>query len=164
MNRSVDMLLLGGGALTAGALALVAPLEVAVATLALLVLLRVGKRLPAVAAVVVVGLLGAGALRAERAVAAHEARRAAADAALGLPRRCTARAVVESSPVRARDVLRWDARLERLVCDGEAVDWLGRATLYGGPEDLARGDEADVVATLGAPQRLWNAAGGDPRP
>ena len=36
--------------------------------------------------------------------------------------------------------------------------------LYGGPDDLARGDEAAVVATLGAPQRLWNAAGGDPRP
>ena len=42
--------------------------------------------------------------------------------------------------------------------------WSGVATLYGGPADLARGDEADVVATLGAPQRLWDASSGDPRP
>ena len=34
-------------------------------------------------------------------------------------------------------------------CDGDPVDWSGDATLYGGPDDLARGDEADVVATLG---------------
>ena len=164
MNHSVDMALLAGGALAAGALLLVAPYEVSLAAVSLLALLRVVGRLRAVAVVVVVAMMGGGALRAGCAVSRHEAARAEADAVMGLPRRCTARARVESSPVRARDVLRWDAQLDGLVCDGEAVGWRGRATLYGGPDDLARGDEADVVATLGAPQRLWNAAGGDPRP
>jgi len=60
--------------------------------------------------------------------------------------------------------LRWDAELENLECDGETISWSGVATLYGGPPELARGDEAAVVATLGAPQRLWNLATGDPRP
>jgi hypothetical protein len=72
--------------------------------------------------------------------------------------------VVASSPVLARDVLRWDAQLDHVDCEGTATPWSGIATLYGGPDDLARGDELEVVATLGAPQRLWNASGGDPRP
>jgi competence protein ComEC len=50
------------------------------------------------------------------------------------------------------------------VCDGIALPWTGQVTLYGGPDDLARGDEVDVVTTLGEPQRFWNPAQGDPRP
>src|SRR5208337_5305576 len=69
-----------------------------------------------------------------------------------------------SSPVRAREVLRWDAALSGVVCEEQPVAWHGEATLYGGPDDLARGDELEVVATLGEPQRLWNEATGDPRP
>jgi competence protein ComEC len=164
MDHSVDTVLVAGAALAAGALLLVAPYEVALAAAALLVLLRAVRRLRGVAVVVALAAMGGGALRAGRAVSRHEAARIQAEAELGLPRRCTAYARVESSPVRVRDVLRWDAQLRDLVCDGEASDWRGRATLYGGPDDLARGDEAEVVATLGAPQRLWNAAGGDPRP
>ncbi len=164
VNQSVDIALLAGGALAAGALLLVAPYEVGVAAVALLALLRVVGRLRVGAIVVVVAMMAGGALRAGCAVSRHEAARVEADAIMGLPRRCTARARVASSPVRARDVLRWDAQLDDVVCDGDAVGWRGRATLYGGPDDLARGDEAEVVATLGAPQRLWNAATGDPRP
>ena len=46
--------------------------------------------------------------------------------------------------------------------DGRRVRGRGRrragaATLYGGPDDLARGDEVEVVAHARAPQRLWNA-------
>jgi competence protein ComEC len=139
---------------------------VAFSAVALLALGRVaaGRRTGARAALVVVLSLATGALRGGCAVARHEALRAEADAALGLPRRCVGHAQIDSSPIRVRDALRWDARLDGLVCEGEAVAWRGEATLYGGPDDLARGDEADVVATLGAPQRLWNAAGGDPRP
>ncbi|MGD0525461.1 MAG: hypothetical protein ABSE49_09975, partial [Polyangiaceae bacterium] len=123
IHRSVDTVLLAGGALAAGALLLVAPLETGVAAAALLVLLRVAGRLRPVAAVLAIAMMGGGALRAEWSVAAHEAERVDAEGALGLPKRCTARARVESSPVRARDVLRWDARLEQLVCDDEAVPW-----------------------------------------
>ena len=35
-----------------------------------------------------------------------------------------------------RGVLRWDASIEQLRSDQVVVDWSGRATLYGGPEDL----------------------------
>ncbi len=151
---------------------MVAPGQVGLA--AGLVLVLAWHRLTRVAALVAcLGLL-AGAVRAKGAVASHEARRAEADAAMGLPQRCTATARVVSSPVEARDTLRWDGWLARVRCDGEPVlvggaspppvAWSGLATLYGGPADLARGDEAEVVATLGAPQRLWNASGGDPRP
>jgi competence protein ComEC len=71
---------------------------------------------------------------------------------------------VVSSPVGTHGTLRWDASLRQVRCDDAPVSWEGLATLYGGPEDLARGDEGEVVATLGAPQRLWNPSGGDPRP
>jgi competence protein ComEC len=164
MPSPVDPMLAAGTALAAAALALVAPLETAVATLALLAVLAAAKRLRVGGVLAVVLAMGCGALRSWGAVGQHEAARAEADAALGLPKRCTGHARVESSPIRARDTLRWDAALDHLTCDDQPVAWHGLATLYGGPDDLARGDEADVVATLGAPQRLWNASGGDPRP
>jgi competence protein ComEC len=63
-----------------------------------------------------------------------------------------------------RGSLRWDGLLAGLVCDGAPVAWTGNATLYGGPGDLARGDEVEIVATLAPPQRLWNPSTGDPRP
>jgi len=164
MDRPVDIVLLAGAALTSGALLLVAPCEVGIATLALLALLRAVARLRVLAGVLVLAAMATGALRGWCAVGLYESRRVEADALLGLPKRCTAHARVDSSPVRARDVLRWDAQLDGLTCDEVPVAWQGRATLYGGPADLARGDETEVVATLGAPQRLWNAGGGDPRP
>jgi len=121
---------------------------------------RVGKGL------VVLGVVCAlvGLLRAMAAVSSHAAARAEADTAMGLPKLCSAHARVISSPVRAREVLRWDARLSGVSCDEQPLAWSGDATLYGGPDDLARGDELEIVATLGEPQRLWNEATGDPRP
>ena len=83
MNHSVDMALLAGGALTAGALFFVAPFELGVATVALLVLLRVVGRLRTAAVVVTAAMLGGGALRAGCAVARHEVARA--DRILTLP-------------------------------------------------------------------------------
>ncbi|HTQ48290.1 MAG TPA: ComEC/Rec2 family competence protein, partial [Polyangiaceae bacterium] len=160
--RCVDGVLVCGAALAAAGLVLVAPWEV-VATGALILAMLV-RRARSTAIVLAVVLLAAGALRARSAVKAHEGARAAADAALGLPKRCTARARVVSSPVVVRGTLRWDGAIEDAACDEAAATWSGVATLYGGPADLARGDEAIVVATLGAPQRLWDASGGDPRP
>jgi competence protein ComEC len=160
--RRVDGLLVCGAALAAASLVVVAPWEVAAA--AALTCGMLVRRARAWAIVLAVALLAAGALRARSAVRAHEALRAAADAAIGLPNRCTARARVVSSPVVVRGTLRWDAWIEDAACDEGLVTWSGVATLYGGPGDLARGDEAIVVATLGAPQRLWDASSGDPRP
>jgi len=160
--RCVDGVLVCGAALAAAGLLLVAPWEV-VATGALILAMLV-RRARAAAIVLAVVVLAAGALRARSAVKAYEGARAAADAAIGLPKRCTARARVVSSPVVVRGTLRWDAGLEDAACDEAPARWSGMATLYGGPGDLARGDEAIVVATLGAPQRLWDASSGDPRP
>jgi competence protein ComEC len=160
----VDGMLLGAGALAAGGLATVAPWEVAAAAAGLLVLLRAARRMPRWAPLVVGAALAVGALRAQLAVSRHERARAEADAVIPQPLRCTATARVVASPVRVRDVLRWEATLRGVTCEEAPVAWTGPATLYGGPDDLARGDEADVVATLAAPQRLWNASTGDPRP
>ena len=164
MERPIDAAILVGTAVVAGGLAVVAPAEVAAALVAVAGLAlgarRTSWRLVAVSVLAVV----VGGARAAHAVATYGVASGGADVALGLPKRCTARARVVSSPVRARDVLRWDGWLDDVSCDGDAVAWSGMATLYGGPADLARGDEAQVVATLGAPQRLWNAATGDPRP
>jgi competence protein ComEC len=87
-----------------------------------------------------------------------------ADVALPAPARCSAHARIVTSPVSVRGSLRYDADLDGLVCEGTPVNWSGRATLYGGPPDLARDDEVEAVAGLAPPQRLWNASGGDPRP
>jgi competence protein ComEC len=169
---SVDGVLVCGAALAAASLVVVAPWEVAATGAVVLAMLVRRARAWAVALAVV--LLAAGAARARSAVQAHEALRLAADAAIGLPKRCTARARVVSSPVVVRGTLRWDAWVQDAACDdgvesrgpspAARATWSGVATLYGGPADLARGDEAMVVATLGAPQRLWDASSGDPRP
>jgi competence protein ComEC len=160
----VDFVLLASSALVAGGIALVAPCEVALVAIGSLTLIaaRFGCWRASTAAVIFG--LAVGHIRASGAVSLHERNRAIADGLLGLPRRCSAHAHVDSSPVRVRDALRWNARLDAVTCEGDAIDWQGEATLYGGPDDLARGDETEVVATLGSPQRLWNASGGDPRP
>jgi competence protein ComEC len=164
MNDPVDPAVFLGAALVAGGLAFVAPGEVAVA-LAVMAVLALGARRVR-KGLVVVGVVCAlvGVLRAAMAVSTHGTARAEADAAMGLPKRCSAHARVISSPVRAREVLRWDAALSGVSCEEQPVTWRGDATLYGGPDDLARGDEVEIVATLGEPQRLWNEATGDPRP
>ena len=160
----VDPVLLAGAGIVAGGLAIVAPWEVSLAAAAVFLLARAGRcmGLGAAALVLVAALLGV--VRASVAVARYEEARTRSDEALGLPKRCIAHARVDSSPVRLRDTLRWDAHLDVTECDETPVDWHGEATLYGGPDELARGDEADIVATIGAPQRLWNPATGDPRP
>jgi competence protein ComEC len=168
MNSSranpVDPVLVVAAALVAGGLLLAAPREVILAGALILILALVTRRTSRRVAVAAAIAIGIGALRAQRAVAAYDAERARADAALASPVRCSAHARVDSSPVRVRGGLKWDATLDRLACADTPLTWQGRATLYGGPDDLARGDEAEVVATLAPPQRFWNASSGDPRP
>jgi len=160
----IDAALMAGAGLVAGGVALVSPAEVGVTALAACGLLAVARRLRAPVAALAFFACALGLLRARDAVARHEAARAVADAVIAEPSRCSSRARVLSSPVRVRGAPRWDAHLSEARCDGAGAAWTGDATLYGGPEDLARGDEVDVVATLAPPQRFWNPAGGDPRP
>jgi competence protein ComEC len=164
LRTHVDPAVLCGAALVAGGLLPIAPWEVLLATAAVLTLAVATRRIGRVLAVVSALGLVVGALRSVHAVARHEAERDRADAALASPMRCDAHARVTSSPVLARGGLRWDAELDRVTCLEAQRAWAGPATLYGGPDDLARGDEADIVATLAPPQRFWNVAGGDPRP
>jgi competence protein ComEC len=169
LNRCVDWVLVVGIGLVAGGVAVVAPWEVVlVAGVTMWLATRDGprgRRGSGWSVVVLAALaVGVGWFRAEWQIDRYEAHRAEALLALPAPVRCAFRAHVESSPVRVRDAMRWDASVEGLLCDGRAVEWLGTATLFGGPPDLARGDALDVVAQLGTPQRLWNEATGDPRP
>jgi competence protein ComEC len=161
----VDLTLVGATALVAAGLLPVALAETVTTAVLGLALLVVTGRGGASAVTVAVLTLAVGGARAARVVAAGEDRAAIADQALPGPARCSMRASVASSPVRARGALRWDARVDRLLCDAQPVGWSGGlATLYGGPEWLARGDELEVTATLSPPERFWNDADGDPRP
>jgi competence protein ComEC len=56
------------------------------------------------------------------------------------------------------------AELSRVECEGRPTLPSVRARIYGGPDDLARGDELDVVATLAPVQLFWNDDLADPRP
>jgi competence protein ComEC len=144
--------------------AFVAPWEVMVASAAILALVVRARRASRGIAIVVAMGIALGALRARLAVARYEPLRAGADLALGASTRCSAHGLVDSSPLRVRGSLRWNAKLDHVSCGEAPVRWEGEATLYGGPDDLARGDELDIVAALAPPQRLWNDATGDPRP
>jgi competence protein ComEC len=169
---NVDVVLFAGIALVAGGLLPVAPIETAVTALLGLALVEYAAHAHTSArgrwrwlrtALVVTMALAVGGARARAAIDRAGVDAVRADTALPQPLRCSMRARVESSPVRLRGALRWDAYVDRLTCDGARVDWSGLVTLYGGPETLARGDEADAIATLSAPERFWNDADGDPR-
>ncbi len=159
----VDRAVLAGVALVAGALAVVARWEVACAAALVVALEYRGIRAAMASAVVIVVAVSVGFARARAHIDRHEDARARADAIVPLPSRCSARAEVEASPVRIRGALRWDGELQA-SCEGAPAAWTGPATVYGGPEDIARGDVVEIVATLAPPQRLWNLATGDPRP
>ena len=151
----MDVVVWFGCALVAGGLAWAHPWPViAVAACAV-----AAARRRAVVLVVIAIALGVGFSRARGVIDAAEARRAATVGAVG---RCFAHGVVVSSPVSARGVVRWDAELVAVDCDGAAPPV--RACLYGGPSDLARGDEVEVVAQLGALDRWRDPELGDPRP
>jgi competence protein ComEC len=163
-DRRADPVLVIALALVAGALLFVAPWELLIAAAAIIALAhRTPYKTWLLSVFVACGIL-VGGVRAKCAVAQYEARRERADVALATSARCSAHARVSSSPVRARGTLRWDAELSKVACPEPQPAWNGRATLYGGPDILARGDELDVVVTLAAPERFWNGASGDPRP
>jgi len=166
-ERPIDGAVLGGTALVAGELFVVAPWETACAATALSAAAYLSRRMSWSAALLVGLAMSFGAVRARAAVHRHDAARALTDELAWQPGRCSAVGRVDSSPVSLRGGLRWDAVLTHLSCDdAPRASALGPAlaTLYGGPPDLARGDTVEVIATLATPQRLWNASSGDPRP
>jgi competence protein ComEC len=155
-----------GVTFVAGALLPIAPLPTICALLGALFIVTTRWRVRRVLLALATCTLAASAWRAARSVDAHEGERRALLAALPAPTRCAAHARVIGSPVATHGTLRWDAELSELECDGARgpPPVTLRATLYGGPASLARGDALFIVAQLGSPQRLWNPATGDPRP
>jgi competence protein ComEC len=164
---SIDRAVLCGTGLVAGELFVVAPWETACTAALLALAATLSQRMSRSVALFVALTMCVGAVRARTAVDRYDARRSVTDELAWQPGRCSALGRVESSPVGLRGSLRWDGVLENLSCDG--APRAGSlppllATLYGGPPDLARGDTVEIIATLAAPQRLWNASSGDPRP
>jgi competence protein ComEC len=166
-ERSIDSAVVAGAALLGGGLCVVAPWETTCGALLLAAAAYLSRRMSRSAALIAGLAMCLGVVRARTAVDRHSSTRALTDALAWQPGRCSALGVIDSSPVSLRGALRFDAVLTHLSCDGAArASALPPllATLYGGPSDLARGDTVEVIATLAAPQRLWNASSGDPRP
>jgi competence protein ComEC len=101
--------------------------------------------------------------RARAALSEFEASRVAARDALGEPRRCAGSASIVASPTWRSDAATYLVDFEALECDGRKLAPV-RARLYGGPDDLGRGDRLELVAQL-APVRLFRNPGVlDPTP
>jgi competence protein ComEC len=178
----VDGSILLGLALLAGGILSICPVPTAVAAVVSLVILR--RKLTLTAAATALAAMAAGGWRAGQAVALLDRERADVRAALGGPVRCFAEGAVVSSPVLMHGaatlvpgappegrrgeteplVAGWDADLTRLECEGRTVDRKFRGRLYGGPDDLARGDRVEVVVKLAPLQLFRNDDLGDPRP
>lgn len=143
--------------LAAGAIVPSAPVVVVVAALGCLVFVR---RRAGVAVAVAIGLT-IGAWRARAAEDDARAARVAADAALPRIARCAGDAVVTSSPVRRHGALQWTGDARHVDC-GSGEDATVRVSVFGGPDDLARGDAVHFVADLAPPERFADAELGDP--
>jgi competence protein ComEC len=175
--------MLFGLALLAGGILSICPAPTAVAAAVSLLILR--RRVTIPASALAVAALAMGALRAGRAVALLDHDRAEVRGALGGPVRCAADGEVVSSPVLlhgaatllpgappggARQgeahplVAGWDAELSNVDCEGRRLALGFRARLYGGPDDLARGDRVQIIAGLAPLQLFHNEDLGDPRP
>lgn len=127
-------------------------------------------------------LLALGAWRARRAVAQHEARRAALDAAVPGRVRCDAEARVTSAPVLSGGTLRFVVELHPGVCDEKTVPFpflaalhapIAEASEVGGEEAdgeaaarraIVRGARFELVAELAPLERFSNVDLGDPVP
>jgi competence protein ComEC len=154
----IDAVLLVAAALLFGGCGALFPLPVALVAIAVTAL--VGPRIGLVALLCVLAGAGLGAYRAGQALGAFEAERIWARDALGPPSRCVARARVAHSPVSVGGATSFIADLRAVDCEGRRPFGSRpvRARLYGGPSDVGRGDELEVVAQL-APLRLFRNVG-----
>jgi len=163
----MDLVLAVGVMLVAGGTFSVSPAPLVFTCAAAAMVARAGgHRLSRVTLACALVALAIGAWRSSHAIVRHEAARSAAWGSLPAPSRCTATAVVVSSPVETHSLVRWDGDLDNVTCDGREVVLGGkvRAGLYGGPTDLARGDRVALTGQLATVERFWNDATGDPRP
>lgn len=151
----MDLVVVFGCALAGGSLAVVAPWVVLASAAGIVALLpRRGRA----AFVCALGLM-LGFWRARSSIDAHREAQAAATG----QGRCAAKATIVSSPVLVHGVLRFDALLSDLACDGHVRAPL-RARLYGGPPDLARGDVLDAIVQISPLDRFDNPELGAPEP
>jgi len=134
-----------------GSAAAAAPWPAAALAGATLVLLRDRRLAP----LVLVAGFAIGGVRATRAVASFERTRVEASPAENGLARCEIEGAVASSPVVTHGVPRFD-----VVATG---CFAGRATLYGGPGDLARGDRVRGLVQVGPPDRFDDPELGDAR-
>ena len=148
----VDWAVLAGVALAAGGLAVVAPWEVMTAAAALGIVLamafRGGRGAAVAAGWVALAIASWGFVRAQATVRSARARAGAGrrdrPVAGTVQRAGPGRVVAGAHPRRAFG----GTADSRRRATAPRSPWTGRATIYGGPEDLARGDEVDIVATL----------------
>lgn len=151
----LDPILLSGLTLLAGQLACVEPAPVAFTVVLAWRLASSRIRWPVVAFALCAG--AAGLARASIAVHEDGARRAAVRAAFGPPARCAGHVSVVSSPVRIGDRYSLLARAGSLTCEADARIAPGDILrLYAERDDLGRGDEVELVASLGVVEVFRN--------
>lgn len=114
--------------------------------------------------ILVAGTACVGAARAEARLAEYERTRAQVSALLRPPARCAIRAHVVKSPTRREGTLRFSAQVLRADCEGSVTTRPFLVRLYGGPEDLRRGDVVEVNAQLGVIRLFRNHDLVDPIP
>ncbi|MGE0321472.1 MAG: ComEC/Rec2 family competence protein [Polyangiaceae bacterium] len=160
-NNRIDPVLLLGGSLALGGVAVTHPrwLIVAVATLLLLTWRYTGWATRAV----VIPCVLLGAVRASLMLTAYDRAWHEARAWVVPGSRCLGHGEVVASPVLRGDRLGVTARLE-LECDARKLPGAQLVRLYGGPDSLGRGDRIRVVSQLSPVQILRNLELPDPRP
>lgn len=158
----VDGLLLVTTAALSGATAALHPVPATVGAAVVLVLLRHhATRL----ALLVAGFAFAlSMVRAEHTLREYRVARLAMRDVLHAPLRCAVRGRVVESPVQRGEELCYVAELSELDCEGRQIGVTTRARLYGGPPDLARGDEFEAVAQLAVVRLFQNIGISDSLP
>lgn len=157
----IDRVLVSGLGLAMGALAVVAPLEVAITFVIALASFPLGRERK-LAFLVGAASIALGGFRAEHRERSFLEARARAPAG---SRRCEGMAVVDSSPVREHGSFRWTALFDARSCEGDpAPIERSRVAFYSDSGSFARGDEALVIAQIAPPEEMWNVETGDPRP
>jgi competence protein ComEC len=155
----VDPVLVAACAAVLGGCAASSPLATGAATFGIALLL--GTRLSRRAMVAALVVLVVASVRAVVAPQRFESALVTARKALGSPSRCVGVGRVTRSPAARSGVLGFVARFETLDCEGRMLRDVS-ARLYGGPPELARGDEAEIVADLAAVEMFKNADLPDP--
>ncbi len=143
-----------------GALAIVAPWEVACVFVIAVLVFQPKQRLR-------MTLVGGISILIGFARASHFESEVDAARARVTPHsvRCEGVATVASSPVRGNGTYRWIGLFDARACDAdtEKIEH-SRTAFYSARDDLARGDRVEIIAQIAPPERLFNRETGDPAP